>query len=114
MPAALHQDVTNESRSGDDERKGDSEEEDADKRRCRDDPVLRTQSASCHPEQCLDNDDEHCGLDADERSLDELHMAEKRIGDAEREHDHGAGEHEEQPCDKSAECAMQQPADINR
>ena len=41
-------------------------------------------------------------------------MAVERISDGKCEHDEGAGEHEEQPCDKPAHGAVQPPADISR
>ena len=70
--------------------------------------------APCHSEQSLDDDDEHGGLDADERRLDERHLTEKRIGDAEREHDEGARQDEEKASSKSAQGAVEPPADIGR
>ena len=72
------------------------------------------QRALCHAEQSLDDDDEHGGLDADERRLDEGHLTEKRIGDAEREHDQGARKDEQQARGKSAQGAVQAPTDIGR
>ena len=73
-------------------RKRHGEEEDGDEGRRGDDPMMRpAERPPRYAEQGLDDDDEHCRLDADECRLDQRHMAEQSIGDAEREHDERAG-----------------------
>jgi hypothetical protein len=62
--------------------------------------------ALCHSEQRLDDDDENGCLDADEGRLDKGHLAVQRIGDAEREHDKGAGKKEQQARGETAQGAV--------
>ena len=62
--------------------------------------------ALCNSEQGLDDDDENGRLDADKRRLDKGQLTVERIGDAEREHDKGAGEDKQQSCREAAQGAM--------
>ena len=107
--------IAQQSGAGDHQGKRHIEEEDGDEGRTGDEPMSRpAKRALCNSEQGLDDDDENGRLDADKRRLDKGQVTVQRIGDAEREHDKGAGQHEQQPSREAAQRAMQPPADIGR
>jgi hypothetical protein len=89
---------------GDDEREGHGEEKDADERCRGNDPVgWLAKCALGNLEKRLDDDDEDGRFDAEERCLDERHMAIERVGNAQCEHDESAGQHEEEACHKATQ-----------
>ena len=99
--------IAQQSGAGDHQGKRHIEEEDGDEGRTGDEPVSRpAKRALCNSEQGLDDDDENGCLDADKRRLDKGHVTVQRIGDAEREHDKGAGQDEQQACREAAQGAM--------
>jgi hypothetical protein len=100
-------------RRRDDERKRHGKEEDCDKGRSRDSDVVRSaQGALRHTEKRLDDDHEHGGLDAEKGGFHQRDFAEVSVGDAEREHDRGAGQHEQKAGGETADRTVEPPADI--
>ena len=99
----------------DNEWERDCEEEDGNKGQYGDDHIVCTaQRTPGDTQQGLDDDHQDGGLDADERRLDDRDLAEIGIQDAQAEDDEGARQHEEKSGGKSAERAVQPPADIGR
>ncbi len=93
--------------------KGYGEKEDGDEGRGGDGPIVRlVQSAPRDADERLDDDHENGGLDAEKGRLDDRHLSEQGVGDAEPEHDQGARQHEEQAGGEAARRTVQPPADI--
>ena len=99
----------------DDERKRRGKEEDRDKGRRRDgDVVGPAQGALRHAEKRFDDDHENGGLDAEKSGFHQRDFAVIGVGDAEREHDRGAGQNEQKAGRETADRAVEPPADIGR
>ena len=91
----MRQKISGESGGADHQRKRHREEEQRDKRRSGNRPIIRPmQRPLCHLQERLEHDHQHGSLDAGEGRLDRRHLTVERVGHAERQHDESAGQDE--------------------
>ncbi len=102
-------------RATDNGRERDGEKEDADKGRPgnRDHRTV-PERPFADLEYGLDDDGEHGGFDAEEKTLDEADILITGVEDAENQDDSSARQDEQNTRHQSAQCPVQQPADIGR
>jgi hypothetical protein len=77
--------------------------------------ATKAAAAQCplrHTKKRLDDDHEHGGFDAEKGGLHQRDLAEVSVGDGEREHDRGAGQHEKKAGGETADRPVKPPADI--
>jgi hypothetical protein len=71
------------------------------------------QGAAADAQNRVDDDGEDRRSDAPEKTFDERDLVIKHVEDAERHHHRRTGKHEQDSGDQSADCPMQQPAEID-
>lgn len=102
-------------RSEHDPREGHVEEEDRHEGRSGDGPFGSvSKSPSPDAQERLEHEGQDGGLDPEEEPLDERHVAEAHVQQAQREDREEAREHEQKPGHQPAERSMEQPADVGR
>ena len=107
--------VADQTRAGDDQRKRQRQKENADEGEQRQADERRGfQAAPRDADQGLDHDDQHGRLDAEQRAVNRRHALAQRVEQAEAQHHERARQHEQNAGGKPAAHAVQQPADIDR
>ena len=107
--------IADQRRGADDQRKRQRQKENADEGRARQrDQQLGLERALADAQQRLDHDHQHGGLDAEQRAVDQRNAAPERIEQAQAQHHERARQHEQDAGHEPAAHAMQQPADIGR